>query len=44
VVYSSRERGLRDEVVALREWDADDAEWYAATAATDELIQRFTAE
>jgi len=36
--------GLRDDVVALREWSVDDAEWYAATAATDELIQRFTAE
>jgi RimJ/RimL family protein N-acetyltransferase len=35
---------LSDDVVALREWDLGDAEWYAATAATDELIQRFTTE
>ena len=33
-----------DGVVRLREWTFDDAEWYAETAAHDELIQRFTVE
>lgn len=36
--------GLNDGVVLLRAWEVDDAEWYAATAAHDELIQRFTTE
>jgi RimJ/RimL family protein N-acetyltransferase len=35
---------LCDGVVRLREWGDADAEWYAATAAGDELIQRFTSE
>lgn len=35
---------LTDGVVRLRDWDSGDAEWYAATAGQDELIQRFTAE
>jgi RimJ/RimL family protein N-acetyltransferase len=35
---------LSDGVVRLREWDLSDAEWYATTAAHDELIQRFTSE
>jgi len=33
-----------DGIVVLREWDVEDAEWYASTAARDELIQRFTTE
>jgi RimJ/RimL family protein N-acetyltransferase len=35
---------LSDSVVRLREWDLADAQWYAATAAHDELIQQFTSE
>jgi ribosomal-protein-alanine N-acetyltransferase len=35
---------LTDGVVRLRQWSVADADWYAATAATDELIQRFTTE
>jgi RimJ/RimL family protein N-acetyltransferase len=35
---------LTDGVVRLQDWDPTDAEWYAATAGQDELIQRFTAE
>jgi len=35
---------LTDGVVGLRRWDVADAEWYAGTAAHDELIQRFTSE
>jgi RimJ/RimL family protein N-acetyltransferase len=35
---------ISDDVVALRRWSADDADWYAATVVDDELIQRFTAE
>jgi ribosomal-protein-alanine N-acetyltransferase len=35
---------LDDGVVQLRSWTLDDAEWYAATAAGDELIQRYTTE
>ena len=35
---------LTDGVVRLREWALTDAEWYAATAAHDDLIQRFTTE
>ena len=35
---------LGDGVVQLREWELSDAEWYATTAAHDELIQRFTSE
>lgn len=35
---------LSDGVVTLRAWEVDDAEWYAAVAAHEELIQRFTTE
>jgi ribosomal-protein-alanine N-acetyltransferase len=35
---------LSDGVVTLRAWEVDDAEWYAAVATHDELIQRFTSE
>jgi len=35
---------ISDEVVGLRRWNPDDADWYAATVVDDELIQRFTAE
>ena len=33
-----------DGVVVLRRWSLDDADWYAATAAGDDLIQRYTSE
>jgi ribosomal-protein-alanine N-acetyltransferase len=33
-----------DGVVQLRAWTFSDADWYAETAAHDELIQRFTGE
>jgi ribosomal-protein-alanine N-acetyltransferase len=36
--------GLGDDVVVLRQWRLDDADWYAETAAHDPLIQRFTSE
>ena len=35
---------LADALVRLRGWALSDAEWYADTAAHDELIQRFTSE
>jgi [ribosomal protein S5]-alanine N-acetyltransferase len=35
---------LGDDVVVLRRWRLDDADWYAETAAHDPLIQRFTSE
>jgi RimJ/RimL family protein N-acetyltransferase len=35
---------LGDDVVLLREWTVEDAQWYAETAAHDELIQRYTTE
>ena len=36
-------RSLSDELVVLRDWDEDDADWYAA-AVRDPEIQRFTTE
>ena len=35
---------LGDGDIRLREWEIADAEWYAAIAAHDEMIQRFTTE
>jgi ribosomal-protein-alanine N-acetyltransferase len=35
---------ISDEVVTLRRWSLDDADWYAASVVDDGLIQRFTAE
>jgi ribosomal-protein-alanine N-acetyltransferase len=35
---------LDDGDIRLRPWTDEDAEWYAATASTDEQIQRFTTE
>jgi RimJ/RimL family protein N-acetyltransferase len=35
---------LGDGVILLRGWEHADAEWYAVTATSDEMIQRFTSE
>lgn len=35
---------ITDDVVILRPWSVADGDWYAETAAHDELIQRFTTE
>ena len=35
---------IADGVVVLRPWSVADGNWYAETAAHDELIQRFTTE
>jgi len=41
---SHGEQRIADDVVELRPWSVADADWYAGTAAHDELIQRFTTE
>jgi hypothetical protein len=42
MVHARMERPAGCDDVVLRSWTVDDAEWYAMTVTSDQLIQRLT--